>query len=203
MDASLVEVRFEILDPHDYFPCPVTRDRVALRFGSGERPPTIGHDLYVALAHRPDGQWRTGFPENVIGARDLLLAVAADNLARIAREGELTINVGEGPRGLPYMVFGADHWLGSSGIFLPELERFLVRDLGEGPFCASIPHRGSMITFREMDAPYRAEMRAFIAAVEADNANPRLTNELFRITSSGVVPLIETDPDDGASEEAS
>jgi len=191
MDVTLEEVGFELLDPDDYFPCPVTRERLERRGVVGEHPPTIGHDLYVALAHRLDGKWRTGFPEDVVGGRDMLLAVAADNLARLAREGELAINVGDGPSGLPYVVIGHDHWLGSSCIFLPELERFLARELGGGSFCASIPHRGSMIAFREEGAPYRAEMRAFIAAAEAGNMNPALTKELFRVTSSGVTPLVD------------
>jgi len=34
-------------------------------------------------------------------------------------------------------------------------------------------------------------MRAFIAAAEAGNMNPALTKELFRVTSSGVTPLVD------------
>jgi hypothetical protein len=179
-----------VRDPSRLYPYPVPRGYLDAETFEGPEPSTIGHDIYLALAEDFEGAAAIHYPERLgaLGDRAAVVALAQANLARAAGERKVTIRGFEGPRGQLVMLFGFE-WLAASCLLLPDLHAFAARTLGgEGPFCAAIPHREAMFVFRDLDASYRQEMRAFIAQNEKDARKP-LTGELFAVTPAGIEPL--------------
>jgi hypothetical protein len=179
-----------VKDSSRLYPYPVPRGYVdADAQLQGQNLPSFGHDLYLAIAEDFDGAAAIHFPETLpaIGDRASVIELARRNLARAASEQKVTIRGFEGPRGHLVMLFGFE-WLAASCLFLPNLYDFAKQTLGsEGAFCVSIPHREAMFVFRDVDAAYRTEMRAFIAENEKDARKP-LTGQLFRLDASGGPP---------------
>jgi hypothetical protein len=152
-------------------------------------PKHLGHGLYVALAEDFDGAARVHLAEALtsLGPPEALLGIAASNLRRALSEQRVGIGRFAGPRGLPVVHFGPE-WLAASCLLLPDLHAFASAQLGDGPLCASVPHRDAMLIFRDEDAAYRREMQALIAENEAGARKP-LTAELFAVRAGRVDPL--------------
>jgi hypothetical protein len=149
-------------------------------------PVTIGHGLYVALAEDFDGAARVFFPGEgpSRGTPDESVRAAKENLARAVHEQRVSVQGFQGPRGLPVMLFGRQ-WLAASCLLLPDLHSFASRHLGDGPLCASVPHRDTLLVFRQEDAAYRTQMRELIARNEAGAPKP-LTPDLFAVRKNGI-----------------
>jgi hypothetical protein len=177
------------IDPSRVYPYLVPAAYLENRKSDAPMPRALGHGVYLAFAEDFDGAARIHFPEDVasLGEPQTVIELARRNLARAAGEQKVTIRGFDGPRKLPVMVFGRE-WLAASCLLLPNLHAFAARFLGDGPMCASIPHRDAMLVFRQGDAAYRDEMRAFIAANEADGRKP-LTSGLFAIGPDKIEPL--------------
>jgi hypothetical protein len=163
-----------------------------LEAGNHQGPPPrhLGHAVYVALAEDFDGAARVSYPEDrpddEDGAR--VFRTAQQNLVRAVMEGKVPVTGFQAPRGLPALLFGPE-WLAASCLLLPDLYQLAAQHLGEGPLCASIPHREAMILFRQEDAAYRREMQALIDDSEAWGRK-RLTRELFSVAPEGITPLL-------------
>jgi hypothetical protein len=156
---------------------------------TASKPRALGHGLYLALAEDFDGAARVHFPAELpsLGTPEAIVKIAGSNLVRAVREQRVTIQGFQGPRGLPAIIFGPQ-WLAASCLLLPDLHAFAGRHLGQGPLCAAVPHRNTMLVFREEDATYRAEMKALIAKNEAGAPKP-LTSELFVVRADGIEPM--------------
>jgi hypothetical protein len=182
----------EETDPTRVYPYLVPVGYLEARNHQGRPPRHLGHDVYVALAEDFDGAARVSYPEDRPGDEDAarIFGAAQQNLVRAVMEGKVPVTGFQTPRGLPALLFGPE-WLAASCLLLPDLYQLAARHLGEGPLCASIPHREAMILFRQEDAAYRREMQALIDESEAWGRK-RLTRDLFAITAAGIEPL--TDP---------
>jgi hypothetical protein len=154
----------------------------------------LGHGIFVALIFDEGGLVRGATPEDL---RALQLSPAAararalENLEALAKRGALGMKLWpQGPKGAPFMLVGG-HWAAATAILLPRLRRTALEKLGDGPVCASIPHREALLFFPCGTREVRDAMRAMVRANEADGAKP-LTWSLFSVTGAGVEPY----PDD-------
>lgn len=177
------------VDPTRLYPYLVPSGYLERRPPTAPTPRALGHGLYLALAEDFDGAAKIHFAEDMpsLGAPDALVEIAKSNIARAASERRVTIQRFEGPRGLPAMILGPE-WLAAGCLLLPNLHSFAAGHLGNGPLCASVPHRDAMLLFRQEDAAYRREMQSLIAQNEAGAPKP-LTHGLFAVTPDGITPL--------------
>jgi hypothetical protein len=176
-------------DASRLYPYPIPQGYLDSRSSAAPKPAALGHGLYLAVAEDFDGVARVHLLSDLsaLGSPETVLRTARGNLAKAVEDQRVTIQCFEGPRGLPAIVFGRE-WLAASCLVLPDLHAFARRHLGDGPLCASIPHRETMLVFRQEDAAYRAEMKALIAENEAGAPKP-LTPELFTLRADGVEPI--------------
>jgi hypothetical protein len=183
------EARGDAVDATRLYPYLVPAGYLETRPPAAPPPRALGHGLHLALAEDFDGAARIRFAEDIpsLGAPEALVALAASNLARAAAERKVTIQGFAGPRGLPVMIFGPE-WLAAGCLLLPDLHAFAGAHLGDGPLCASVPHRDAMLVFKQEDASYRKEMQDLIAKNEAGARKP-LTAGLFTVTHEGVTAL--------------
>jgi hypothetical protein len=154
-------------------------------------PRALGHDVFLNFAVDHGGAARVFLIEDRddLGDARLVLAHAKANVARAVKARDIPVLLSEGPRGWPILVFGPD-WRAASCLFMPGLASFASANLHAERVCASIPHRDTLLVFREGDAKYRNEMRAFVAEKESDGRKP-LTRGLFRVSDMGPAALIE------------
>lgn len=175
-----------VKDPSRLYPYLVPRAYVDAQTTPGPAPRSIGNGLYLAIAEDFEGAVAVQYAERLrgLGDADQILALAQKNLVAALRAGKLPIQAFDGPKGHRVLVFGPE-WRAASCLFLPDLFTFAGSNIGAGPLLAAVPHRDALLVFRDVDAAYRDEMRAFIAKNEADGPKP-LTAGLFRLSGEGV-----------------
>jgi hypothetical protein len=152
----------------------------------------LGHGLHEVLVHDLGTLVRNVSPADLVAlgltpqtARQRALA----NLADAVRTGAIRHQLIAGPQQRSFLLFGG-HWSAAAAILLPDLHRLVVKHLGDGNFCACLPHREALLVFAKGDRAYREEMRAMIREREGAGYKS-LSFSFFELGPDGVRELHE------------
>jgi len=152
----------------------------------------LGHDVFAMLVHDLDGLCRNVFEGELAEVRlDAAQAHrrALANLEQLAEGNAIQKALYRGPEGMPFILWSG-HWLAASCARLPSLHAIASEILQTTALCVSIPHRESLLIFPQGTRQQRDQMREIIRRNEGD-ANKPITWELFKLTPTGLAPLVE------------